>query len=155
MLAYKNYGTAGVFNAITHIVKNSPSFDHSRSIFDTYPADKELNMSDKSAEKAPKKEAAEKTATAEGKKDNGNKIVKKADVKRVERAPWTLERCLKYSRRYPTEAIWASTASASYKSAVAHGWRDQCLAEMQKLAGTVVTGNFKKPTSIGPSRKAA
>lgn len=105
-------------------------------------------MSEKAVtEKASKKEQG-------GKEQNGKvEVVKRQEIKRVAKTPWTLERCVKYARRYANEGVWASASPASYKSAVAHGWRDQCLAAMT-AGGTVVKANFKKPSG-GSHKKAA
>ena len=41
--------------------------------------------------------------------------------------PWTLEKCMKAAHRFKTEAEWSAGAPASYKSAQAHGWIQQCM----------------------------
>lgn len=54
---------------------------------------------------------------------------------KVFKAKWTLDRCKRYARRFTTETVWASSSPASYKAAVAHGWRDQCVAELGNTSG--------------------
>ena len=85
------------------------------------------------SEKPTTKPAKEKT---ENKKETKDPNIVSAPVAKVIKAEWTLERCKRYARRFPTEAIWASAAQASYKAAVARGWRDECLAEQGKFYGT-------------------
>jgi hypothetical protein len=96
-----------------------------------------------------------KPVTKEPKKETKNEVVKAQDhqVKR-EKEVWTLEKCMQHARRYQSEALWASDAPASYKSAVAHGWKDSCLAEMNKT-GKVVPGNFNKGGKNSNDKKAA
>lgn len=104
-------------------------------------------MSDKSADKA----AAKAPATTEKKDSAKGNVVKAKEVVKRERIVWTLERALKHARRYPNEAVWASANPSSYKSAVAHGWKDQCLAA-QKAGGQVIAANFdKKKKNDAPS----
>lgn len=55
---------------------------------------------------------------------------------KVIKAEWTLDRCKRYARRFESEAVWASAASASYKAAIAHGWREDCLSEMKNYNST-------------------
>lgn len=43
------------------------------------------------------------------------------------KSAWTLERCMKFARRFKSEIEWAEGAPASYKSAMAHGWVAQCM----------------------------
>lgn len=54
-------------------------------------------------------------------------VVSSKQLNKVEKLKWTLERCKKFARRYPSEAVWASCHSSSYKAAVAHGWKAECL----------------------------
>jgi hypothetical protein len=98
-----------------------------------------------------------KPAAKEAKKETKNEVVKaqESQSKRIKKV-WTLEKCAKYARRFTSEAIWASGAPSSYKSAVAHGWKDQCLAEMEKAKSKVVSGNFSKTSkSTTDSKRAA
>lgn len=106
-------------------------------------------MSEKNTEKAEKTEKkAGQEKTEKGAKAKGSEIVKgKETVKKTEKVRWTLQRCQKYARRFETEAAWAAGAPASYKSAVAHGWADQCRAELR--------GQKTKQPSFAPQRKAA
>ena len=101
--------------------------------------------------------ATAKPAEKEAKKDVKSEVVKAKDQQaKREKQEWTLEKCMKYARRSTSEALWASTSPASYKSAVAHGWRDQCLAEIEKAkSGKVVTGNFNSAGKSDPNRKKA
>jgi hypothetical protein len=94
---------------------------------------------------------------AKAPKESKNEVVK-AQESRQEKSEWTLEKCMKYARRYPTEIVWASASPSSYKSAKAHGWLNQCLAEMTKPKnGQVINHSFKKGSESGHSgnKKAA
>ncbi len=109
-------------------------------------------MSDKTAAKTAPKEKA-KQSNKEASKDQ---IVKSRDEGRAPKKPlWTLARCKKYARRYPTETLWASGAPASYKSALAHGWRDQCVVEITAMAGKVTAFPSKKTTATTTTKRAA
>ncbi len=93
--------------------------------------------------------AAKETTTA---KAATNGVVKSEKQATKATGPkWTLERCQKYARRFSNEAQWAAGSPASYKSAVAHGWREQCL----QVTGKVLTGNFRPKTTAKPLKKAA
>src|SRR5262245_49876294 len=90
-------------------------------------------MSDKNAKAAVKTEGkVENTSTNknENKKGNTQKQTVVSPVAKVFKAKWTLDRCKRYARRFPSENVWAASAPASYKAACAHGWKDQCVAEM-------------------------
>lgn len=92
-------------------------------------------MSEKKETKAAAK--PETNANADSKKSgNASKSVTVAPVAKVFKAKWTLERCKRYARRFTSETVWASASPASYKAAVAHGWRDQCVAEMNGATAT-------------------
>lgn len=101
-------------------------------------------MSEQANEKMEKKE-----------KPNQEKKAKKVTRVELKKAPWTLERCKKYARRYSTEVLWASQAQSSYKSAVAHGWLEECLQAMTQNQGKVVHVNFGKSQDAGNLKKAA
>jgi len=93
-------------------------------------------MSENNAAKPVNK--AEKTPAAKAPK--GDVVSARESATKTVKVIWTLDRCKKYARRFATEAVWASAASASYKAAVAHGWKDECVAQM----GRPVQANFKK-----------
>ncbi len=86
-------------------------------------------MSENKKEKAPKAAATEATEsvveTGPGAKD-----------KRKKQA-WSLERCLKFARRFSTDAEWQAGAPSSYKAAVAHNWHKQCVAAFRKPSANV------------------
>ncbi len=73
--------------------------------------------------KAKSTENKAKSAKTESKVD----VVSSKQMNKVEKLKWTLDRCKKFARRYPSEAVWASCHSSSYKAAVAHGWKEACL----------------------------
>jgi hypothetical protein len=109
------------------------------------------------SEKTQEKSAAKPNAAA---KDGANKekagnVVKAKDAQKKEvKVEWTLERCMKYARGYPDEAVWASDSPASYKSALANGWRDQCVQAMKSGNNNpkVIPGKFpSRPTPGAPS----
>jgi hypothetical protein len=103
-------------------------------------------MSDK-AKDTTKEKKTDAAATGD-KKAKAAKTVVAKKAKEVTKVVWTLERCQKFARRFPTEQVWAATHSSSYKSATAHGWIAACVAELGKnTGGKVFTPNFKKPTS--------
>ena len=88
-----------------------------------------------------------KAKSTENKAKSANQAEKSVDVvtssqKKVEKLKWTLERCKKYARRFPNEAVWASCHSSSYKAAVAHGWKEACLN--QSSVNTSTGTSFKK-----------
>jgi hypothetical protein len=116
-------------------------------------------MSDKNQEKNTSKNGAGAAAAKDGAgKEKAGNIVKAKEAQKQEiKVEWTLERCLKYARRYPNEAVWASDSPASYKSAVAHGWKDQCVAAMKTGgADKVVHAKFPtRPVQGVPTKKAA
>jgi hypothetical protein len=93
-------------------------------------------MSEKTTEKHAAKNTEKNTdkRTTEKKTSKDDVLVSKESAK-AEKLSWTLERCKKYARQYTSEVLWASGAPASYKSAVAHGWRDICLAEIEIAQG--------------------
>jgi hypothetical protein len=94
----------------------------------------------KGTEKTEEKKTQKKTGDQKTKGD----VVIAPETARVIKMEWTLERCMKYARRYSTETMWASGSPASYKSALAHGWRDQCVAEMQRGGGNMTHSGFTK-----------
>ncbi len=109
-----------------------------------------------SENKAPAK--TEKT-DAKAAKPEKDKTIQSREVPKRQKTVWTLERCMKYARRFSSEGQWASGASSSYKSAVARGWVAQCVAELQKNGSSakanVVPGKFAKNTKSGHLDKKA
>lgn len=51
--------------------------------------------------------------------------------KKEKKSSWTVERCIKASKRFETEEAWAKGAPSSYKAATAHGWTAQCTSHMK------------------------
>lgn len=45
---------------------------------------------------------------------------------------WTLEKCLKVAKRFPTKDEWVRGAPSSYKSALSHQWIEKCIAHMKE-----------------------
>lgn len=113
-------------------------------------------MSDKHAEKAAKAPSTENKEVKKDAKEKSGNVVKAKEVVKRERTSWTLERAMKYARRFPNESVWASASPASYKSAVAHGWKDQCLAA-QNAGGKVIPAKFPKKSDGAhtPGKRAA
>lgn len=67
-------------------------------------------------------------AKKEKKADTDGGEVAHVHTQRVKKkSAWTLERCMKFARRFKSEMEWAAGAPASYKSAEAHGWIAQCM----------------------------
>lgn len=91
-----------------------------------------------------------KAKSTENKSASANKTTKeKADVvsrqvNKVEKLKWTLERCQKFARRYPNEAVWSSCHSSSYKAAVAHGWKAACLNQSTTSSSHSSSNNSAK-----------
>lgn len=88
------------------------------------------------AEKEAKPAAAEKK---EG-------VVKAAKVKKEKQA-WSIQRCKKAARRFSSEAEWKVGAPSSWKSATAHGWVAECVAQMK---GKVAARKIKPRPEGGP-----
>lgn len=95
--------------------------------------------------------AEEKAAKPAAEKKEG--VVKAERVKRVKQG-WTIQRCMKAARRFTTEAEWKVGAPSSWKSATAHGWVKDCVAQMK---GKVATRKIKARPEGGatPSKKSA
>jgi hypothetical protein len=79
----------------------------------------------KEAAKAPKAKKEKNTD------QEGGGIVHGLPLRTKKKSAWTLERCMKFAKRFKTEQEWAAGAPASYKSAAAHGWIAQCMPSKQ------------------------
>jgi len=79
--------------------------------------------------------------TSEGK---GEVVNSGTPQKKREKEKWSLERCKKAASRFIEEGAWKAGAPSSYKAAVSHGWREQCVAHM---SGNVVALKDKKRSS--------
>ena len=88
-------------------------------------------MSEKATAKPAAAKEAKKSDTVKGREA----------VQKDSKVKWTLQRCQKYARRYTTENAWSSSAISSYKAAVAHGWKEECLGQMGKTTNST---SFKK-----------
>lgn len=115
---------------------------------------------------------SEATATAaapeqkEAKKVEGKKAAPRPVTKHT-KVPWTLQRCKKAARRFHSEEEWRLGAPSSYKSATAHGWATECIAQYKgqlsevgkptsKKAGkTRAKASKKKTTAKKRTKKAA
>lgn len=73
-------------------------------------------MSDSKVEAKPAEKKAKKAPAAL------DAISKNKTAKMI----WTLEKCMKVSKRFKSAKEWETGAPSSYKSAVAKGWLDQC-----------------------------
>ena len=115
-----------------------------------------MSDKDKSAKAAPTENKADNKADNKAGDKKGTVVKAKEVIKRVEKAPWTLERVMSHARRYADEATWAGAHPSSYKSATAHGWLAQCL-QAQTAGGKVVNFPAKKEKSAAKhnDRKAA
>lgn len=70
----------------------------------------------------------QKTDKPAEKKQNAKPVAMGGAPKKDKKKPWTIERCLKFARRYPNEEAWKQGAPSSYKAASSHGWLKECLA---------------------------
>jgi hypothetical protein len=74
---------------------------------------------------APKAKKEKKTESAD------SEVVHAPTQRTKKKSAWTLERCMKFARRFKSEMEWADGAPASYKSAMAHGWVAQCMPSVK------------------------
>ena len=84
-----------------------------------------------------------------GHTEKGAVVSSGAPQNRREKQKWTVERCKKAARRFLDEQAWKAGAPSSYKAAVSHGWRDQCVAHM---TGNVVAIGKKSATRKSPKK---
>ncbi len=47
------------------------------------------------------------------------------------KSKWSVERCQKVAQRFESVTAWEAGAPASFKSAAAHGWVEQCSGHMR------------------------
>jgi len=91
---------------------------------------------------ADTKETKKKT---EGATDTGVPVPKVHTLNREKReSKWSLERCMKFAKRFDTVEQWAKGTPSCYKAAVAHGWDIQCIAAI-KSKGKSQTKVTKQP----------
>jgi DNA-binding transcriptional regulator YiaG len=50
---------------------------------------------------------------------------------KVSKSQWSVERCLKASKRFDSVEAWEKGAPSSFKAATAHGWVDKCTGHMK------------------------
>ena len=48
------------------------------------------------------------------------------------KSSWTLERCQRSARRFPTQSEWQVGAPSSFKAAEAKGWVTDCVKHMSR-----------------------
>lgn len=81
---------------------------------------------------ADKKDAPKKEAAAEGgeeKKSKGSSSKREKPASR-----WTVDLCMKFAKRFESEAAWAEGAPSSYKAACARGYVADCTKHMKSVA---------------------
>jgi hypothetical protein len=105
-------------------------------------------MSENAAAAAPAAAPEKKDQKVQGKKAPQQH----AKLKKI---PWTIQRCKKIARRFHSEAEWKAGAPSSYKSATAHGWVAECVAQYGgNLTAVPSATEGKKKTKARAKAKA-